>query len=885
MASFSASSQQQYKTYNRRRRTLYTDEPFGLGMQYVTNPLNTGAVKNLINIDLALENEALTPREGIRAFEITQSPISECDPYVSDHLKDKEILRATEITEENGEVYKQIILSEVHSNTTPIGNGKVTCLSNILTGLTSEESANNVVNVADESVETTLQNKSLNYNLHCTKPEISTIHDVPLENTDLLTELIGTTLTVDNSTRFYCLMRSLTGFQQDNVNYPVGDHLMFTEFDDANKVYKLTKLLPYQATANDATNGMYNMLLDDPYSFTNLSTSVMFTLMGLYPVDRVTGNAVPLYYTYKNNSYRLKLQYNCTLGEGQSKYLVRWSWSTGSSSNFDIVKEDIIDMETLSTLPDLYLDWTSNTTACIFRIEVFKWETYDQYNPTSREIESVTGFNTIACSVLPVMLTFADQLPDASKVLEYTSYDLTTAVGMCTWKQRLVMWGPEKATQAIFISEPNNPAWFPYPSGLCAFPDKVIKCVPYLDHLLVFTTTEIYLLTLDATGSSWTQASLQKNLHISESDATFIKSIRNMVFYKSNNYFYMIVPSSTTANGITVAPITTNIEYLLDHFSTVVESNLQDLYGKSLTVYKTLEYDSQKDYIRLVHFQNYVDYKCVYNVYTFKDLDNKYINYYLIYDTTTRTWTSYILESQSLIRPFRLDTSGYNVYASYVPVILYDDTDQVVSDSIQFLHRNPDRRDFYIYPYQTPERYGLERYKLEELCYTQNKYRNYQLIDTGAREQESDYKKRYRELQIQVNNVEQSPLTFYTTFSLDGYLRQDDFKYEVMEYLNPSSDRYGEIQYQRVYDVDAGSLIPGSTELGTLEYFSQTDEQYVDPLAWRLDKSQFPEVYYWKIRIPVSGKGYTPRLKIVTMDEVKYELLNLTWVYRMLYAR
>ena len=287
----------------------------------------------------------------------------------------------------------------------------------------------------------------------------------------------------------------------------------------------------------------------------------------------------------------------------------------------------------------------------------------------------------------------------------------------------------------------------------------------------MFTTTEIYLLTLDATGSSWTQASLQKNLHISESDATFIKSIRNMVFYKSNNYFYMIVPSSTTAKGITVAPITTNIEYLLDHFSTVVESNLQDLYGKSLTVYKTLEYDSQKDYIRLVHFQNYVDYKCVYNVYTFKDLDNKYINYYLIYDTTTRTWTSYILESQSLIRPFRLDTSGYNVYASYVPVILYDDTDQVVSDSIQFLHRNPDRRDFYIYPYQTPERYGLERYKLEELCYTQNKYRNYQLIDTGAREQESDYKKRYRELQIQVNNVEQSPLTFYTTFSLDRLLK------------------------------------------------------------------------------------------------------------------
>lgn len=732
--------------------------------------------------------------------------------------------------------------------------------------------------MADESLKTTLQYKSDTYNIHCIKPDIKEIHDIPLENTDLLTNIIGTTLTVDNSTKFYCLARSTTGFVQDGVQYPAGDHLMFTKFDTTTKRYKLEKLIPYAATSNDAANSMFNMLSEDPYSFPNLTTSANFLLMGLYPVDRTTGKAVPLYYTYKNNTYRLKLQYNSVIGTGAGKYLVRWSWSTGTSSNFDVVQETIYDMKNYSTPPEMYLDWTSNTTSCIFRIEVFKWEQYEQYNSSTQQIETKTGFNPIACSVLPVMLTFADDLADTSKVLEYTKYDLTTAIGMCTWKQRLVLWGPEKASQAIFISEANNPAWFPFPMGLCTFPDKVIKCVPYLDSLLVFTTSEIYLISLAESGSTWTQNCLQKNLHIDEADGMFIKSIKNMVFYKSNNYFYMIVPSTTSANGIAVAPITTNVEYLIEHFSDSIEEGLRDLYDKPLTIFKTVEDAGHKDILKLIYFQNYVDYKRVFNVYTFKDLDNRYLNYYLIYDTTVRAWTSYIIESQSLIKPFRLDVAGYNVYASYVPTVLINDNIAYTSHSIQFLHRDEMViKDFYVLPYQTPEQYGLERFKLENVCYLNIKYHNYQLIDSGAREQESDLKKRYREIQLQINNLEQEPMTFYTVFFIDGHSRQIDFNYEVMEYLNPTVDRYGEIQFQRdLDDEDAGQFIPGSSEFG------ETDDT---PTAWTLDVSQFPDVHYWKIRIPVSGKGYTPRIKIITRDEVKYELLNMTWVYRLLYAR
>ena len=883
MAKYSQDSAQQYKNYGKRTRAMYTEESFATGMVYATSPLATGSVKNLINVDLDLESEALTPRDSIRAFEITQSPISECDAYLDDNLIVKEVLYGSEVTEENGMAYKQVVLGEIHMPT-EISNSKVTCPSRLITGLPDlgikYPDPENILSMADESMRTNRQYSSDIYHLHCIRPNVREIHGIPIENPAHLTELIGTTLTVNNAARLYCFADAKLPFQQDDVWYPAGSHLMFSTFE--NDRYVLKKLLPYQATANDATNSMYNMLLDDPYSFQNKNTALVFTLMGLYPVDRETGKAVPLYYTYKNNSYRLKVQYDCKTGEGASKYLVRWSLQTGTSANFDLVKEEIVDMANVSEPPEIFLDWSSNTTACVLRIEVHKWEEYSTYNFTTKEMETVTGFNPVACSVLPVALTFADNLADSSKVLDYTTYDLTTAKGMCTWRQRLVLWAPEKASQAIFISEPNNPTWFPYPKGLCLFPDNVIKCVPYLDSLLVFTTAEIYLISLAEGGDTWTQVCLQKNLHITEADGYFIKSIKNMVFYKSNNFFYMLVPSSTSINGVTVAPITTNITYLLEHFSEGLEESLQDLYNRQLTVYIDKEYDENKDWLKLICFNNYVDYKRVYNVYTFKDRNGVYLNYYLVYDTTTRAWVSYILESHSLIKPFKLDVSGLNEYMSYVPVVLINERGtKVVSHSIQLLHRDSSYvKDFYVFPYQQPEQYSLTPYALENHCYDNIKYPNYQLVDTGAREQESDFKKRYRELQIQLNNIDQKMLMFSTMFSIDGHARQDSYEYEVQEITDSKSDRFGEIVYQRVDDFLNIDYTLGATEL---EDPDNTDP--VVPVNWRMDVSQFPDTHYWKLRLPVSGKGYTPRLKIITTGLVKYELLNISWVFRLMYAR
>ena len=54
---------------------------------------------------------------------------------------------------------------------------------------------------------------------------------------------------------------------------------------------------------------------------------------------------------------------------------------------------------------------------------------------------------------------------------------------------------------------------------------------------------------------------------------------------------------------------------------------------------------------------------------------------------------------------------------------------------------------------------------------------------------------------------------------------------------------------------------------------------------WNLNESLFPESYFWKIRVPVSGKGYTPQMQILSQNEEAYDLLNISWVYRMMYTR
>lgn len=912
MANFNK-SMQQFKNFNRRRRVQYSEESFAYGIKYVTSPLELGFARNLINFDLKNEGDSLAPREGLRTFEISQeTDLSTAQEYDNTMTyPEKQIYYASENVEEDGKTYRCILLGnidDVVSNSKIIKKGHLDLIT-----IYPQGDGGNIVNYSKaEDLNVLAQHtehyNSEDYEFYFNSPDKASVHGITLENSKVIGSHIGTGLAAEGTKKYYCFRKNVS---TDKVE-PV-----FITFDNVNKYYKFEVLEPQTTTAYNASLSMYNMLQDNPYMFTDSYNASTLQFMGVYTTD-LKGNKRQA--TYINTEYLFRMNYATAQGQ---KYKVVWEWREPNAANWTEIETQYYDFSE-NIPPVMQIKWVSPVRAAIIRVQAFPYdsskETVDivaftahpdvapenskYFDPNTRKIYTYSEgawddgvlpltsvfykrieddnqlyrwagnmmvdtdmYDYISTQVMLVNVTFGESMSNSTQNLDYTNYDLSTCKGMVTWGQRVCVYAPDKALNMLFVSEPNNPAWFPFPRNISLFNEDIIHCTAYLDYLLVFTTDAIYQLTMNSDGDSWTERCLQKNMNIQVSDIPFIKIIKNMVFFKSNNYFYMVVPSSKSTTGLSIAPITTNIEQFLDNFKEAVDEIMLEVY------------DNKREY-ELVYYKNHVNYQNIYNVYTFKTVMGMYCNILLIYNIESRYWSIYCIESKSFIESYKIDIADVNIYMEYTPVII----NGRISDSLQFLkYEKVNRHDFYIHPYLTPAD------DVKQICLDKMFFKNYQYIDTGYREHESDFKKRYRELQFKLNNYAQVTLSFYTQFMIDGYIRQDDSEYQINQIKDPNDPRYGVITYDRVYSEESSKQIVGSTILGETELLDgfehNPNELVTDKLMWRLDFSSFPETVFWKSRFPVSGKGYVPRLKILNMDQESYEILNISWVFRMLYSR
>lgn len=913
---------QQFKKFNRQRRIQYSEESFKSGIKYVTSPLDLGYARNLVNFDLGTDGDSLLPREGLRAYEVSQEvDLTNSRTYDrTAQYKEKQIYHASEVIEEDGNTYRQALIGNVvvtdENKNKAVKTGHldlITIYPKDLGGTVIPYDKSEVVQVLAQHTETFDIN---DYEFFFNSPSDANIHGVTLEDPSIIASHIGTELAAEGSKKYYCFRKN----KLTSVTEPV-----FITFDKTKNCYVFEVLEPQKTTAYNASLSMYNMLESDPYTFEDNYDAAQLQFMGVYVTD-LTGKQRQA--TYKNTEYYFRMNYAAARGQ---KYKVVWQWKEPVSSGWTDIETQYYDFSE-DTPPEMKIKWVSPASAVIIQVQAFPLDNNREtvevltfsttapnatavgqkyYNPDERKVYTSTATGTdkwenpvypltsvaykrlddnnqlfrwagnqmletdaytyIASQAMLVNITFGEAMSDSSQNLDYTRYDLSTCRGMETWGQRVCIYAPDKGLNMLFVSEPNNPAWFPFPRNVSLFNENIIKCVSYLDYLLVFTTDAIYQLTLTANGDGWTETCLQKNLNIQMCDVPLIKIIKNMVFFKSNNYFYMVVPNSSSVSGLTVAPISTNITQFLDNFEEAVEETMFEVYDNK-TPYK------------LVSYKNHVNYKNIYNVYTFKSELGVYFNLYLIYNIETRYWTIYCIESKTFIDSYKIDVADVNIYMAYTPVVINDK----ISEGIQFLKYDDNRHDFYIHPYLTTSD------DIEQICTDKQIFKNYQYIDTGYREHESDFKKRFRELQFKLNNYAQLDLTFYTQFMIDGYVRQNEASYEIHQVIDKEDPRFGVITYDRIYSEEAGHYVPGATILGTAPllpdefdrpYVHNPSETTIDKLMWKLDISEFPETVFWKTRFPVSGKGYVPRLKILNMDQEKYEMLNISWVFRMLYSR
>lgn len=635
---------------------------------------------------------------------------------------------------------------------------------------------------------------------------------------------------------------------------------------------------PQAQNPSEAASSGYNMLLEDPYKFV-CEQGANISILGILPYDTADNLMLT---PVINKDLVLKCYYRAPLPDKEKKYRVKWEWREVGATLWNTAQDTVLDFTSLNLEP-LTCHFSSAVEQLIVKVTISDPDNVvTQADGTKIEyVESTTAIG----------LNFVTQLSASRQNVKPVKYDLGTAKGMLNWNSRLLLWGVKDAETMLFTSDVNNPTFFPYPNNVDVFEEPILHCMLYGNDLVVFTTTRLYRLTFDDTGITWTKTLVQKDLQITPQDIPMFCRVKNMLFFKSGNYYYMLVPKSSSIVGeTTIAPITNNMKEFFDNFSKNVNhifkviSQNQEGYTKEMQIT-----DCLMTYYSYVNNQNIV-LNFVYDLSQYLNDDqslgysNKYWVLSVIYDTENYLWKTYTYTTPRPLTPINLNAVQQTTFAYIVPHQVSNYGGTLVQ-----IEQTTDVADNFV----TGAKYisGSENGPYKDYLSTTNLLtveKNHQYLDTGYRLLNTpDLKKRFRELQFSVNNVSQKALTFYTAFTLDGQLRRDMQGYNTKMIVNPDDPRTGILLVERPY-IDP-KYLPSVPE------FTASLTDYINPSvtagdttlneSFVLDNSRFPDLAYWKVRVSVSGKGYTPSLQLLSLNQQDYDLISTNWVYRTMNSR
>ena len=823
----------EYKQYQRGSRTMTVEDLFNKGMRYIGNPLQEGYVKALVNFDLKYNGEALSPRAGLQ-----QSTVVALN-----------------------EIVAQPIIHHVNSAFVSLPGDDAILCRYVLIGMPYE---NKYINLTSATIFVEYPNKGL-IKATCSSEfkrvhvrsnvDWKEIHDVTLE----APQPFGMCASVDANTYVMCTdyhnMTTYLGILRLTVNSFGPDGTPVITFD-------VEKVAPKEIQPSQALSGGYNMLSPTPYEFSISTTATgQAVLNGILPYKdgTLTFNAA----VGERITFRLFYQYPPEDLTNGKKYRVHWQINNLASDT------EVTYLQTVRNSP-IYTPGDAIDISCVPAYKQFTVSVKLYY---SNEVDAVTyksvddDLNTIPViqSIVLASTYLTADTGSSIKNSDVKTYDLTTAQGMCHWGQRVVLWGVRNALSTLFISDINNPAYFPYPNNAEVLNDTVIGCVPYMSDLLVFTASRLYRLTWAVDGSYYTTKVIQERIAMTTDDINTIQIVKNMVYFKSGNYFYMVVPNNSTsykeASGeLQLAPVSTTIENVLDNFQSAVETILDDTYYFS-KLFDLKNADLEKWVLTLQDYSNYLDQACVRNVYKYKLTVDKlaedgvtinqeaiYIDFVLNYDTITRAWTVYTYQAN------QCRTVPWELLVTYNSKLITVAKTATGYAAAIIECNKASCKDNFLLDVKT---------HLTGRCVP-----NYQLVDTGYRDVMSQLKKRFREVQFTINNTSQHELKFATEFLVADDTRKHFFEYNVTHVTDPDDPNYGLVYVE----LTPAELVANAVTLDSAN-------------VWKLDFSRFTELTTVKVRFHVSGKGYNGRLRILSINDDMYEITNMNWVYRMMYAR
>lgn len=456
---------------------------------------------------------------------------------------------------------------------------------------------------------------------------------------------------------------------------------------------------------------------------------------------------------------------------------------------------------------------------------------------------------------------------DANLNLKIKSYDLTSVDGSCIWRNRMCLWGTDGNTNCLFLSEVDNFYYYPVPHNVAVFDTNIISCIPYKNALLVFTADKVYRLSENNDGS-FIQDVVQNDMPLSKTDSAHLTAIKNMVLFKSGDYFYMVVPKSQSlTDELSIAPIYKNVAGFLNTLDKSVLEVLQLLYPEYLFTACTVENDatpvdvySEQDTVHILY-----DIAATVNIkqehVTSDDITElKYdintqalmFKLFLNYNTNLRAWTLYLIDTTEASLEVSALTASRLMSFIRINNNILEDQEDATAHSFEIV---------------------TQQHSID----LNNSFRV--LLDTGYRTLASATQKRFREVQLKLYNTSENVTAFGTAFLVDGVWRKS---YAHLQEL-VTADNVVSLFPELDLNTFVTELSAPVNEDGSITKVPGSD--IIELSDWTLDFSHFKRDAPVTIRVPVSGKGFNPRFILMAPNALDVYINEVNWVYRIMHGR
>jgi len=671
------------------------------------------------------------------------------------------------------------------------------------------------------------------------------------------------------------------------------------------------KLVPEQVTLKDlspleaATTG-FNMLSPNPYLFSDIPGSSTVDILGmLYYKSKI--ETTPLFTATIGSPVWLRVYYEY-LENSSLEYKIEVLDLTNQAAVANSEWELLQDFTAINAGEELWYEYTPQTVSTVIRVTM-------RIAGTSAT-EDVQTLN-VYCGA-----TKYDKF-------QAKTFNLNECKGMITWLGRVGVYGVKGAEDTIFFSDIENAGYFPYPNNILTFETDILAVHNYLDNILVFTVDAVWIVTAGTSISTSTQKKILENTNITELDSLHVQVLKQEIFFKMNDQFYVLKPNKYTTD------ITDLKSYLnstaISNFTQNFKKSMLDILEKTYPRYvgrtdATNHFLSETD-VPINHFPPTINgitkrrhYKEVYLRNMYSQIVNAEVHYmykmnctydinpigeaqlgvdffclHIIYNTLTRSWRLYIQAAEAArgnaaIAPLLYQNKVTNEVYKVLPIHHLKPHQELAPDFVQLLilKQNSSNADDSLV-WITNEQDEFVRFdKISNVLSNEaeqgmfvpifsNNYNNHTYLDTGTIAIDTAFTKRYREVQISLLNLEKASIPFKTYFQLDGKEQLEATQYNVYHVTDESLEDYGNV-YITPLEMN-NTMLYGDTTL-------QLDTDYLGySESWTIDNSKFPTLTPVNVRIELLGRGRRASLQLLNTSLKRYELADVVWVYRTMSAR